>query len=112
MGRGWGIMKIQLYYLEGCPNYQKAHNILKEVLAEQGIKTEVELIKVETEEDARRHRFIGSPTIKINGVDVEPGVQDVRQFSLGCRVYLNNGAHQGFPPKAMLVQAIKDLTRG
>lgn len=101
-------MKVQTYYTEGCPNYQKAYNFLQEVLEGEGVKAEIELIVVKTEEEARRYRFIGSPTIHINGIDVEPGARRAREFGLGCRVYLDNGAHQGYPPKTMLLKALKE----
>jgi len=105
-------MEIELYYMEGCPNYQKVDSLLREILKEEGIHAEIRLIKVGSEEEARRYRFIGSPTVRINGLDVEPGARGVRQFRLAPRVYLDKGAHQGFPSKATLLKALREAQAG
>ena len=61
-------MKIQLYYFDDCPSYQKALDNLKEALRSQELPQEVEMIPVASEDDAQAKRFIGSPTIRINGM--------------------------------------------
>ena len=45
-------MKIEVLYFDGCPAYRTAKKALREVLAEEGIEAEVELVAVNTDEEA------------------------------------------------------------
>ncbi|MDG6996580.1 MAG: DUF2703 domain-containing protein [Nitrososphaerota archaeon] len=100
-------MKIELLYFDGCPTYGKALKDLEEVVAELGVDTRPTLIKVESDEDAVRLQFLGSPTIRINGVDIEQPLSLATQFGLSCRIYKQNGKMLGSPSKEMLREAIK-----
>ncbi len=64
--------KIELPYFAACPNHTPAHEMLRRVLEVEGVAADVELVAVETEEEAKRQRFYGSPTVRIDGVDVVP----------------------------------------
>lgn len=81
-------IRIEFQYFEDCPNHQKMKdNLLK---AMEGIEDSIELINVlvEDEQTAARVNFRGSPTLLINGDDVEsmPGPE---RPSVACRYYLN-----------------------
>ena len=65
-----GLMGIELLYFEGCPNHETLLPHLREMLAREGIDTEVELRRVEDLEAAERERFLGSPTLRIDGITV------------------------------------------
>ena len=79
-------MKIQLYYFDDCSSYQKALDNLKEALRSQELPQEVEMIRVTSEADAQAKRFIGSPTIRINGIDIR-GAGGRRE---GLRLWLSD----------------------
>lgn len=79
-------MQIRFLYFEGCPNSEPALNLLKEVLNEKGIKGEIELIEIESEEDAYRYKFLGSPSIYINGKDIEKERRNDKPLFC-CRAY-------------------------
>ena len=79
-------MKVELLWWEGCPSYAETLADLKRVLAEEGVAAEVELVEVESDEQARTERFPGSPTIRLDGVDTIPAAEG-EPFSLTCRVY-------------------------
>ncbi|GCC10409.1 hypothetical protein IPdc08_00433 [archaeon] len=64
-------MKVELLYFDDCPSYETAYNTLGEVLKEEGIEAEIEKVNVKTEEEAQKLRFLGSPTIRVDGKDVE-----------------------------------------
>ena len=64
-------MRVSFLYYEDCPSHDLALERLREVMAEEGISSEVEVIKVETEEQARELRFIGSPTIRVDGQHID-----------------------------------------
>jgi hypothetical protein len=61
-------MKIEILYFDGCPTYGAAEKTVGGVLAEQGIEVRVELVAVNTDEEAQRLRFPGSPTIRMDGL--------------------------------------------
>ena len=66
-------MKVELLWFEDCPNHALAETMLREVLADAHIEAEIERIEVPDEATGNATVFPGSPTIRINGRDVEPG---------------------------------------
>jgi len=90
-------MKIELFYFDGCPNYEKAEARLKEIMKELGIQAPVQRIRVEDEADAVKQKFIGSPTIRINGKDVDPNASRDTQYGLKCRIFRTDKGFQGVP---------------
>lgn len=101
-------MKIELLYFDGCPSYRQALQNLEEVLAEEGIRATVELVKVSTPEEAEARRFLGSPTIQIDGVDLEGPEAVGSGIGLGCRVYIHNGHLSGWPSKEHIRAALAE----
>lgn len=79
-------MHIQFLYWEDCPSHERALERLKQVMAEVGVDAEVEILEVETEEQAQAWRFSGSPTILIDGKDIDPPSVEAHA-ALTCRVY-------------------------
>jgi hypothetical protein len=79
-------MTVELLWWDGCPSHPEALAELERILREEGVSTSVELVEVTSDEQARRERFPGSPTIRINGQDVVPPGES-EPFSLTCRVY-------------------------
>jgi hypothetical protein len=79
-------MTVELLWWEGCPSHPEAQAELERILREEGVAAEVTRVEIEDDEQARRERFPGSPTIRINGQDIVPP-GDTEPFSLTCRVY-------------------------
>lgn len=77
--------------------------------ADRELEAIVERIIVDNEDDARRLGFLGSPTLKINGVDVEPSARQRTDFGMACRVYRLGGRVLGAPPREMIQQALASL---
>jgi hypothetical protein len=77
---------VELLWWEGCPSHPEALAELERVLREEGVDAEVSRIEVKDDEQARRERFPGSPTIRIDGEDVVK-VPEGEPHSLTCRVY-------------------------
>lgn len=94
-------MKIEVLFVPGCPNYAAAVERIKKVLASESLTEEVEGIPVATVEDARVLMFPGSPTVRINGDDVEPA--EINVPGLACRLYANR---TGVPSEEVLRLAI------
>jgi hypothetical protein len=79
-------MRVELLFWAGCPSHPRALADLREALAGAGLDPDsVTVREVETDADASRERFVGSPTIRIDGADVQP-LQD-EPTGLTCRVY-------------------------
>ncbi len=103
-------MKVEILYFDGCPTYEVAHETLREVFAEQGTEAaEVELVAVNTDEEAARLRFPGSPTIRVDGEDLFP-VPERAEYALGCRMYATPEGLKGSPTAGMLKEAL--MTKG
>lgn len=101
-------MRVEVLYFEGCPTYVAAEDAVQEVLSEQGIVAEVELVAVDTDEEARRLRFPGSPTIRVDGEDLFP-VPRRREYALGCRMYATPEGLKGSPTAEMLKEALANF---
>jgi hypothetical protein len=100
-------MTVELLWWEGCPSYPEALAELQRILVEEGVEAQVERVEIEDDEQARRERFPGSPTIRIDGEDiVPPGEGD--PFGLTCRVYrTRDGRISPLPDPEDLREAIR-----
>jgi hypothetical protein len=77
---------IELLYWEGCPSWPGAIEMVREEMAAAGLDPERLIVReITTDDEAKRERFYGSPTILIDGRDVQdPGDNPI---GLSCRVY-------------------------
>jgi hypothetical protein len=96
---------IELLYFEGCPGHEQLLPTLREVASEHGV--EVSQRRVETAEDAEHTRFLGSPSVRVNGVDVEPGAHERTDFGLRCRLYRCPGGLRPVPPREWIERALR-----
>jgi hypothetical protein len=100
------VETIELLYWDGCPSHPEALELLRTVLAERGIALEVDVREVRTDAEAEALRFPGSPTIRIDGRDVDPAGADGRP-SLSCRIYhLEDGRVSPVPSRKQLEDAL------
>jgi hypothetical protein len=95
-------MKIELLYFDGCPSYAELLPRLRDLLASEAIEEEVELRRIETPEDAEHERFLGSPTVRIDGQDVDPTAKDREEFGLECRLYRTEKGLVRTPPESWI----------
>ena len=100
-------MKIELLYVEGCPSYEAMLPRLRELLDDEGVEIEIELRRVESLEAAEQERFLGSPTVRVDGEDVDPGAGERRDFGLKCRLYRSEEGTSGLPPEDWIVDAVR-----
>lgn len=101
-------MKVEFLYFDGCPNHKHAFDILKEVLEEGNLHAEICLVNVDSEDKAKELQFLGSPTIRINGFDVEKESRSLTGFGMKCRIYVIESKIRGVPSKEMIRDAIRD----
>jgi hypothetical protein len=99
-------VQVSFLYYEDCPSYDLALERLREVMAEESITGEVEVIKVDTEDQACELRFVGSPTIRVDGQDIDPP-RDFT-YALTCRAYrLEDDRISPLPSKDMIRRALR-----
>lgn len=99
-------MLIEVLFVPGCPNHGPAVEKLKKLLRSEGINAPIREIAVTDEAMARSLKFPGSPTVRINGRDLESTVP--QSYSLACRLYSGRG---GVPPLEVLQHAIAEARR-
>ncbi len=99
-------MRVELLYFEGCPNYEALLPRLRQLLHDAGVTDEIELRQVETVEAAEREHFLGSPTVRVNGEDVDPGAADRTDFGMECRLYRSESGASPLPPDEWIRAAI------
>jgi len=99
-------LKIELLYWAGCPSHPEALELLQTLLAERGLEANVDLREVRTDEEAQTLHFPGSPTIRVNGRDVDAAGAEGRP-ALTCRIYhLADGRVSPIPSREQLQEAL------
>ena len=101
-------MRIEVLYFDGCPTYRAAEETLRGVLTQEEVEADVELVAVNTDEEARRLRFPGSPTIRVDSEDLFP-VPDRAEYALSCRMYATPEGLRGSPTTEMLGEALAKM---
>lgn len=99
------MMHVRVVYFEGCPNAKPAVELVREVADEIGMTVTTELVCISSADEAHRERMHGSPTIQVNGLDVDPAQRSSEAYSFGCRVFRGGN---GLPPRAMLAAALQE----
>lgn len=105
-------MDIEFLYFPGCPSHEEALARLQAALRRLGVGDEIRVVCVDTEAQARGHAFTGSPTIRINGKDIDPSGAK-QPAGLGCRVYFKaDGRATPLPPDELIESAIRASGEG
>jgi hypothetical protein len=99
-------MTIEILYFEGCPNHERLRERLPALLKIARIATEPTLHEITTQQDAERERFLGSPTLRVNGHDVEPAADDRTDYGMNCRIYRTPEGLTGLPADRWILAAL------
>jgi len=98
---------VEILYFDGCPNHEAARAMVDRVTSELGLEPELRLVNVTDEETAQRLRFLGSPTIRVQGRDIDPGAAEREDYVLSCRVYRTETGFSGQPDERWLRDALQ-----
>jgi hypothetical protein len=102
-------VKVEVLYFKGCPNHEPAVEQVRKALRNEGLAILVNEVEITDSEMAQRVGFLGSPTIRIDGLDVEPGAREIETFGFGCRTYSDDeGRRSGLPPVSLIQQAARE----
>jgi len=104
-------VRIEILYFSGCPNHQPAVNRVRAVLAREGEFADLTEVEVPNPAAAQRLRFLGSPTIRINGLDIEKSARRSQFIGWSCRTYNHQGQQLGLPPEEWIQAAIHEAKR-
>jgi hypothetical protein len=104
-------MTIELLYFDGCPSHEAFLPRLRELLVEAGVDRPVRQRRVESDDVAQQERFLGSPTLRIDGVDVDPGAAQREDYGLKCRLYSTPDGLRGVPADEWVLDALARATR-
>jgi hypothetical protein len=101
---------VEILYFDGCPNYEGARAMVERVSQRLGIETEVRLVEVPDDEAAERLRFLGSPTVRVAGRDVDPLAGELDHYVRSCRVYRTERGFTGQPDDRWVRDALERAT--
>lgn len=99
-------MRVEILWSAGCPHYAAARALVDEITREFALSPTVEEIAVRDEAAGRRVCFPGSPTIRVDGLDVEPGWEPCADCTPRCRVYATEAGLRGLPERDWVAQSI------
>ncbi|MHB8619867.1 MAG: DF family (seleno)protein [Chloroflexota bacterium] len=100
-------MTVELLYFDGCPNHRDYLPRLRTLLATAGIKQEVAPRRIDGQDEAVAQRFLGSPSVRVNGQDVEVGARTRTDYGLQCRLYRASNGWSGTPPDEWVLDALR-----
>jgi hypothetical protein len=78
---------IEVLYVHDCPNYRETLALVERIQGELGIDTELHTTLIHDQAAAEQARFPGSPTVRVDGRDVEPGGEPATEYTVACRLY-------------------------
>ncbi len=99
-------MKIEILYFDGCPNHELLMARLRALMASAGVDAAVEMRPVESVQAAEAERFLGSPTLRVNGEDVDPSAGGRTDFGLKCRLFPTPEGLRGLPADEWVLDAL------
>lgn len=98
-------MTIEVLYVADCPGHPAALRLVRDALAAEGITARIDEVLVADERAARKLRFCGSPTIRLNGKDVDADSGGQKVYGLNCRWYFGSNQN-GVPSVEMIRRAL------
>jgi hypothetical protein len=105
-------MKVEVLFFDGCPSYEALLPHLQALLTSAGAgDTDINLVRVEDADAAEAERFLGSPTIRIDGVDVEPVANERTDYGLKCRLFATPDGLRGMPTDDWVLRALERASK-
>lgn len=99
-------IEIDFLYSPDCPAHERALALLEQVIRDEGVRARVHIHRIETNEEATAAHFPGSPTIRIDGVDIEEHPPET--IALACRAYQqDDGTVSALPPRRAIAAALR-----
>jgi hypothetical protein len=101
------VLTVEILFFEGCPNVDVAAARARDAIAAARVSADLRLVRIDDEAAATRLRFLGSPTVHVDGLDVERSARQRTDFGLQCRVYSVDGRLEGAAPVEWIRAALE-----
>lgn len=99
-------MKITFMYSKATGRSEQAEEALRMALEATGVEADVEYIEINDSEEAKEKKFLGSPSVRVNGVDVEYGDREPDEYQAGTRYYNTPEGWKPFPHARLIANTI------
>jgi hypothetical protein len=100
-------MRVDVLVFDGCPNIETTLERARSAIAAANIEADLRLVRVADEAEAHRLGFLGSPTVRVDGADVDPGAGARDDFGMQCRIYSVDGRFERAPPVDWILEALR-----
>jgi hypothetical protein len=101
------LSRVEFLWFDGCPGHERARALLDEVISDTAPGTAVTSINASDPAVAAAHRFPGSPTIRVDGRDIDPALVDPGDYTPRCRLYRTPDGLRGVPPRELIEAALR-----
>jgi hypothetical protein len=105
-GRQASAPLVEVVHVEHCPNFPAALALVERVAAELGLAVDVRATMITDQAAAERVRFVGSPTVRVDGRDVDPEGELTGEYTLECRLYWHEHRLAGYPTERSIREAL------
>jgi hypothetical protein len=101
-------MKVEVLYFESCPHRAPTVERVREELQSHGMPKEIREVEVRTQAEAEALGFLGSPTVRINGLDIESEARHLTNYGMSCRTYLEGTVRSGLPSRDLIRRVLEE----
>jgi hypothetical protein len=101
-------MRIEILYFAGCANHHPAVDRVRKIVEQETAVADLVEMEIKDAAMARVTGFLGSPSIRIDGRDIEPAARSSQAFAMGCRIYADQNGLAGLPPVEWIRAAVRE----
>ena len=102
-------MKIEFLYSKSTGRTAQAEEALRLAIESTDPTIEVTYTEVTDSEDARDKKFLGSPSIRVDGIDVEYGDREPDEYQAGTRYYNTPEGWKPYPHARLIANTILEM---
>lgn len=99
--------RVEVLVFDGCPNVDVTLERARIAIHDAKVTADLQLVHVDSDKQARHLRFLGSPTVRVDGADIDPTAESRDDFGLQCRMYSVGGRLEGAPPADWIASALR-----
>jgi hypothetical protein len=103
-------MNVEMLHTEACPHAAEYLPRLRRIVVAAGVRDPVRVRLIADADEAQRERFLGSPTVRVEGRDVEPDAEQRSDFGLSCRLYVGTDGLHGAPLDEWVLNSLRGLS--
>jgi len=103
-------MRVEVLYFEGCPNHPATLERVRAELVSHGLPEEIQEVEIHNQAEAEALGFLGSPTVRINGLDIEQEARNLTSYGMSCRTYVEGTVRTGLPSSDLIRRALHEHT--